>query len=218
MQAPCTTSATPRMLRDMSARHSPRLVLLCIAAATLLTVIGCGASTKATPSQITSPDGTGSAATQPPITPTVAEADYSAPNLPPAFSVTRISDWAEAERVLGYPIVRSVTFPLTWPNLFVQPAVDGDDSIPRKAVALHTIEGVGVRFTVAPVITWNEGALQKGEPLEIGGRKGWLRHRGPDADYSFPCGSSVQFGEVWCQVEIDATRPSLLTEFVQDLK
>ena len=141
----------------------------------------------------------------------------SAPNLPSSFSVSRVTDWAEAERALGYPIPRSLSFPLTWPHLFIQPALEAGGSIPRKAVALYSIDGVGVRLTVAPAVTWNEGALQSGDALEIGRREGWLLHRGTDSDYSFRCGNSQQFGEVWCLVEISATPPELLGRFVADL-
>ncbi len=137
--------------------------------------------------------------------------------LPAAFGISRITDWAEAERLLGYSILRSPTFPLTWPHLFVQPAVDEDPSTPHKAVALYKIDGEGVRLTVAPAGFWPEGAMELGQPLEIDGHQGWLQHWGSSSVYMFPCAESAVFGPVWCKVEVSSTPPELLTRFVCDL-
>jgi hypothetical protein len=57
------------------------------------------------------------------------------------------------------------------------------------------------------------------EMRTIDGRTGWIsRH---DAvreylDFAFPCGES-QFGEVWCQVEIDTSSVEALSAFVASL-
>ncbi len=132
-------------------------------------------------------------------------------------TVSRIADWSAAERILGYPILKGVNSSLTWPYLFVQPELNDDPSIPRSAIGLYKIDGVGVGFTVAPLSMWNDGALQRGEPLAIAGRGGWLRYRGSDSDDSFPCGNSDRFGEIWCQVEMNSKSPDLLARFVKDL-
>lgn len=139
-----------------------------------------------------------------------------ATRLPAGFSISRV-DWVEAQQVLGYPIVKSAKFPLTWPYLFLQPAIGAGDSIPRTAVGLYSIDGTGVRVTVAPEITWNDGALRRGTQLAIDGRRGWLQYRAGDVNYAYPCGSSAQFGEVWCQVEMNSASTDLLTRFVSDL-
>ena len=154
-----------------------------------------------------------------PDVPTAAAPERTKPSLPDALSVSRISDWDEAERVVGYhPIPRSPTFPLTWPYLFIQPAIGSGRSSPRIVGALYTVDAVGVKLTVAPVITWGGAAtLEQGQSLTIGTRTGWLSHRGSTSSFAFRCAESADFGEVWCQVETDSSPPDLLTRFVSDL-
>jgi hypothetical protein len=185
----------------------PSLMLFAVLFAPLWFGVACSTRTDPTPTAIlesrtAAPEDNGG--------------ESMATHLPAAFSVSRV-DWSEAQRVLGYPIVKSTAFVLTWPYLFVQPAIESGESIPRKAVGLYSIDGIGVRVTVAPETTWNDGALQRGTQLAIDGRRGWLQSREAVINYAFPCGSSAEFGEVWCQVEMNSSSTDLLTRFVVSL-
>jgi hypothetical protein len=179
-----------------------------LVACVLLNACGGGTSDTTTPDEtaLSSPEAQA---------PTPGESP-EVPTLPDSFGVTRISDWAEAGRILGYAIPRSPNSILTWPHLFVQPAVEEGGVIPRKVVALYQWNGVGVSFTVAPLTTWNDGALQTGRPTVIGTRNGWLMQDDDWLDYAFPCGDSRDFGEVWCQVEMSSSLADL-ESFVLDL-
>jgi len=138
--------------------------------------------------------------------------------LPSAFSFTDMTDWNEAERVVGFEILRSKTLSLAWGNFVVQPSVELPGKVPRKVIAIYKVGGYDVRFTAAPAASWPAGALDSGEPLEIERWKGrlslWEEHAGA---YTFPCGVSKDFGDVWCLVEFDARSIDTLVTFVRDL-
>lgn len=136
---------------------------------------------------------------------------------PAAFTASLLS-WQEAADSLGYPLLRNESVPLRFPELAVSPSIEIEGSIPRKAEALYIWNVTGVKVEMAPEAYFGSENVRIGELLEIGGRQGWLSRRRQVMIYTFPYETSVEFGTVWCQVELDADDTSVMAEFVSGLR
>ncbi|MBI5283797.1 MAG: hypothetical protein HY874_01770 [Chloroflexi bacterium] len=172
--------------------------LILVVAALTMTAAVCGAP---------SPDGTDN--------PT---SEGKGPDLPSAFTVSRITDFEQAAAVVGFAIPKSDQYPLHWGYVFVQPASDLEPNIPRTAANIYEVDGHFVEVTLGPSTFWPEDGRKKGEQRILGGRQGWYFVDKYQARFSTPYSNSDRFGEIWMLVDGPPEAGPLLESFVASLR
>jgi hypothetical protein len=115
-----------------------------------------------------------------------------------------LADVPQTEEAIGFSIARNDSYPLNWGYVYIQPPIGLEAQPPRTATAIYDVGDQAVYLMTAPLIKWPDGALQQGTQMTIGGRAGWLiRANELGLIFAFPCGSSADFGGVWCRVEAE---------------